>query len=194
MKSHFWKSLKGMDYRYIIPVACITLYTFGNVILHAFKLNYWTIFIFEAMIVYIMGFMWAKFWGRSNQVRWMDKNLYRPTEKELVDAHTYAKAEMALTGYKLENYIPSWQDCDDFAERMCTLMKDYIRSARTPKRGLGIGIAPVPYIRDKDGKGHVCVEAYLKPGKSKHFEVYPGYGELILSKKELKSRAWKNWL
>jgi hypothetical protein len=125
--------------------------------------------------------------------RQVDSKYYKPTMDELLTSARYAHDQMKQTDWKLSNNVYRWRDCDDYAERMCTLMKEWFYINVGDQHGLGLGIAPFSFIR-KDKKGHVCVECYVKKGKSVFFDCWPNQdGEYKLKSSEIKNADWTNF-
>ena len=152
--------------------------------------DYWDVFIFQAGVVaataYFFAYYWSKFYRKNNKQT--DAAYYKASRKDLLVAHQWALENMSLQYPR--DYLNRWADCDDFAEEVCVWMKAWFRIHYTFK-GQGLAIAPFGYDKDKGG-GHVCVEALSDDG-SVFLEVYQGYGELTLSKKEKRSAQWRNF-
>ena len=143
--------------------------------------------------IYVFGviaFMWMFKEQTSTST---DSKYYSPNIEQLNSAVFYAQNIMRETGWTLEDYRQRWKDCDDYAEKQCSLMKEWFYSNVPTQAGYGLGISPFSFIR-KDGKGHVIVECYLKKGKSMFFDVYPDHPALYrVSSKEAKSADWVNF-
>jgi len=153
--------------------------------------EYWTMFIFQALVVaattYFFAYYWSAFYKKGT--RQVDSLYHYPKLYELQDAHTYALDMMDMEYPR--DYVDRWCDCDDFAEAVCFFMKQWFRENMTHK-GKGLAIAPFGYDKEASGKGHVCVEALSDIG-SIYFEVYQGFGQLHLTKKERGSAQWLNF-
>jgi len=129
----------------------------------------------------------------AKQRRIGDLVLYKPPMVELQSALRYAHEVMAVTGWDTSDYRKYWKDCEEFAERQSTLMKEWFYENVKAPIGAGLAIATFGY-RKENGKGHVVVECINSKGRHVFFEVYPGYGEPInLTNKEIQSSDWFNF-
>lgn len=181
---HTWRTLVGMG--------AFALYLIlGYIGQH---MEYFNAFILQCMIATTAIGFCIYLWNRKATNTITDGDFYYPTKVELLDASRYAHEAMSKTGWNYPaNYVWRWKDCEDYAERMSTLMKEWFYENVPAQRKKGLPIAPYGYTTDK-GKGHVNVECAVSDKKSIWFEVYPGYGEpMKLSKKEQKSADRRNF-
>jgi hypothetical protein len=180
-----------MNKKYMLCVGLGGVWVALQGILGVLSLEWINVVVINTLVVFGIIMVLQRFMRIGS--RQTDSKYYTPTLQQLTEAVDYAQGIMKETGWSLDQYVHRWQDCEDYAERQCTLMKEWFYINVPPMVGYGIGISPFSFIR-KDGKGHVLVECYIKRGKSVFFDVYPDHPTLMkLSKKETKTASWTNF-
>lgn len=189
------RSIKGIRWHYcllVVPYMVSTLLAMISI-----SWGFWASFcLVQTLVLLPLTCAWIATWMALDrkQNKKINRKFWYQTEEEWRLAVDYAYNKMVHAGFRLTDYVQGWKACEDYANAMNVYIHEWVYQNHDPKKGYGIPCATFGYTR-KDKVGHVCIEIMLNNhGDRQYWEVYPYRGQLELTKKEIKSADWRNFI